>query len=103
MLSYNIHECAEVDGKDNDNVLRAFKVQTASGYIINEHYYDTLITLYEYAYPLLMTTKQHWIYANDVIWYECQKRDVWYLFSIRMGKQRHGYSDNSQQYLELDC
>jgi len=84
-------------------LLRLLDGQTASGYLVNQKYYDTLINLYEEAIPLLETTGQHWIYANDQIWKQLQVVDTWYCFKNRLGKQRHGFSDNSQTYMEYDC
>jgi hypothetical protein len=68
--------------------------------MVNHKYYDTLIKLYEYAMPKLNETRQHWIYANDVIWTNLQKNDNWYLFTTRIGRQRDGYSDNSESFVK---
>lgn len=72
---------------------RVLDAQTASGYLVNGHYYDALISLYEEAFPLLEATQQHWIYMNDVIWKVLQKKDAWYCLTPRIGKQRESYSD----------
>ena len=95
MLSYDLHESVICD---NLNVNKVLFAQTASGYIINSNYYDKLIELYEWAMPLLISTKEHWIYANDIVWKDYQKNDNWYCFKIRIGKQRSGYSDNVKCY-----
>lgn len=97
MLSYNVHEFVICDKINVNKVLFA---QTASGYIINSNYYDKLITLYEWCLPLLISTKQHWIYANDIVWKDYQKNDNWYYFKIRIGKQRAGYSDNGNSFCD---
>ena len=76
---------------------------TASGYIVNAHYYDKLIELYKYAMPKLEETMMHWIYANDQIWKSLQETDNWYCFTKRLGKQRDGYSDNSNRIETYDC
>jgi glycosyl transferase family 25 len=78
------------------------EVETASGYIVNKHYYDVLIELYEWAMPLLDQTKQHWIYCNDQVWKRLQGKDTWYSFTKRIGKQAPGYSDNAQQFFDYD-
>jgi glycosyl transferase family 25 len=67
---------------------------SASGYIVNEHYYDKLIELYTWAMPLLEQTHAHWIYANDQVWKSLQERDNWYCFTKPLGRQRDGISDN---------
>ncbi len=84
-------------------LLKLLEGQTASGYIVNQNYYDALINLYEEAIPLLEKTGQHWIYANDQIWKKLQAVDTWYCFTNRLGKQRYGFSDNSQMYIEYNC
>ena len=77
--------------------------QTASGYIVNNKYYDKLINLYEYAMPLLAQTRSHWIYANDQIWKKLQEKDNWYYFIKRIGKQQDGYSDNTERFEKYNC
>lgn len=100
MLSYNI-----IDSEPTIyNCISKIKdAQTASGYIVNQNYYDKLISLYEWAIPLLETTKEHWVYANDQIWKQLQKKDNWYYFNERIGRQRPGYSDNGQCYSDNKC
>jgi GR25 family glycosyltransferase involved in LPS biosynthesis len=101
MLSYNLHtfdECPETPF-----LRRVRYAQTASGYIVNSRYYDTLITLYEWAIPLLEQTGQHWIYANDVVWKSLQEKDKWYCFTQRIGKQLDGFSDNAGCVMRYDC
>jgi hypothetical protein len=81
---------------------RVLKAQTASGYLVNANYYDKLIELYEWACPLLETTKAHWLYANDQCWKILQNQDKWYYFKDRFGKQRASYSDNSMTFMDYD-
>ena len=76
-------------------IRRGLEVQTASGYIVANHYYDSLISLYEWAMPLLETTQEHWNYANDQVWKSLQPNDRWYYFVTRIGKQRKSFSDNA--------
>ena len=84
-------------------ISRVNAAQTASGYLVNRRYYDTLIDLYEWAMPLLNETQQHWIYCNDQVWKRLQANDTWYCFTQRIGKQAAGYSDNAQQYFDYDA
>ncbi len=82
---------------------KVIEAQTASGYIIHSSFYDKMIELYEWAVPLLAQTNQHWNYANDQCWKKLQPTAKWYCFTNRCGKQRSGYSDNSQRYNDYDC
>jgi GR25 family glycosyltransferase involved in LPS biosynthesis len=77
--------------------------QTASGYIVRSHYYDKLIELYEWAYPLLKATKQEWVYMNDIVWRDLQAKDLWLTFKTRQGKQMAGYSDLGKSYFDYGC
>lgn len=98
MLSYNLHKYEEI--KD-ECVNRLLFSQTASGYLVNSHYYDKLINLYEKTMPLLEKTRQHWNYANDIVWKDLQKTDNWYYFKTRIGKQRAGYSNHANKVVDL--
>jgi len=101
MLGYNLHQT-------HGDYLSALRLpmhkvkyaQTASAYIVREHYYDTLIDLYEWAIPELERTGMHWVYANDVIWRQLQENDLWVCPVERCGKQRPGYSDNAESYMD---
>ena len=95
MLAYNVNEWQETEF---NFVKKALNVQTASAYIVNERFYDKLITLYEEDIPTLEMTGMHWIYANDQCWKKLQHAALWYCFSHRLGRQRPSYSDNSQTF-----
>ena len=97
MLTYNLirHESTHTD-----LLYKVIEAQTAAGYLVNNKYYDTLINLYEFAMPLLNSTREHWNYANDQVWKKNQVNDRWYCFSNRIGIQRPGYSDNVEKYMD---
>lgn len=97
-LSYNCDIFQDIP--EQTFIKRVLNAQTAAGYIINEHYYDSLISLYEVAIPLLEETSCHWIYANDQCWKGLQQKDTWICFDKRIGKQRAGYSDNSNKFTD---
>ena len=99
-LSYNIIKYEELS---NNIINRSISSTTASGYLVNSKYFDTLINILENAMPKLSETRQHWIYANDIIWNELQIKDNWYYFINRIGKQRESYSDNAQQITNYNC
>lgn len=101
MISCNLNEkeCVE-NAPFIDRILFG---QTSSGYIVNNHYFDKLIELYEYNIPLLEQTQEHWNYANDIVWKQLQQQDKWYFINNRIGKQRPGYSDISNTYCDYNC
>ena len=67
--------------------------QTTSGYIIQSHYYDTLITQWENAVKMFEETNDDAKYTCDQSWKPLQEKDNWYCFKTRIGKQRKSYSD----------
>jgi hypothetical protein len=101
MLAYNVLQHEEITG--NTVVNKVISAQTASGYIVHYEYYDKLINLYKQVIPLLFSTREHWIYANDQIWKTLQPPDNWFYFKTRLGKQRAGYSDNCDTFCEYNC
>ena len=100
MLSYNIIKSEETK---HGFLLKSIEVITASGYIVNSNYYDTLIELYEHAMVQLEETHRHWIYANDQAWLPLQLTDNWFCFTKRIGKQKASFSDNTLMYFDYEC
>jgi glycosyl transferase family 25 len=98
MISYIVQKSRDVEGYTN--VKKVIDGQTASGYIVNKRYYNTIIDLYDWAIPLLEQTNEHWNYANDHVWKRLQPVDDWYFTTLRIGRQRCGYSDNKMCYME---
>lgn len=95
MLSYNIQQSEPY----NTIVSYAREAQTASGYIVHSRFYDTLIQTLEEAVPRLIETGHHWLYMNDQIWKPLQKHTEWFYFNTRLGKQRAGFSDLANGYV----
>lgn len=100
MISFNIQQSIPTEYPFLQKVIKA---QTASGYIVSESLYDSIIELYEWAIPLLDQTREHWNYANDQCWKLLQPNSNWYAFTNRCGKQRPGYSDNSEKFEDYNC
>ena len=92
--SYNMYKSAPY----NNIVRKVLDTQTASSYIVNAHYYDTLINLWEYSIPILADTHNSVEYAIDMIWKRLQPHGNWYAFNVRLGKQRPSYSDNERSF-----
>jgi glycosyl transferase family 25 len=90
MISYNILQSEELPETYWRKMTNG---QTTSGYIIQEHYYDTLLKVIEPSIPLLEQTRQQGSYAIDVVMKQLQPSDKWYYISERIGVQRPSYSD----------
>ena len=78
-----------------DFLNRCLDVYGAEGYIVKSHYYDTLIELYEESVKKLEETGMHWLYTVDRAWIPLLKKDKWFRFIHRFGRQNNEFiSDN---------
>jgi GR25 family glycosyltransferase involved in LPS biosynthesis len=100
LLSCNLLD--SVESSEYPFLLRVLDAQTTSGYIINSHYYDKLIKVFEDAIPKFEETNHHWLYAIDIAWKVLQKCDTWYCFNPRIGRQRPSYSDCGNCYSDVN-
>ena len=92
-LSYNLLQWSHHD----DTFNRIQDVQASSGYIVHSRFYDTLIANAEEATRLLVETGAHWLYAYDMQWKVLQPTHEWFAYKTRIGKQRDGISDISEE------
>jgi len=88
MLGYNLQKTEPL----NDIVGYAREAQTASCYLVNGGYTDTLINCLSEGARQLALTGKHWLYINDQYWKKLQ-HEGWYYFMTRIGIQRAGFSD----------
>ena len=80
------------------NILnRITKAQTASGYIVNNHYYDILLEIYRESEKHLSNNEDYKIWALDQNWKKLQEVDKWYILNPQIGKQKESYSDIEQE------
>jgi hypothetical protein len=78
----------------DDTCVKVGSCQTTTGYLVNGHYFDTLIDNYREGIKLLLKTpSEHVLYAIDKYWFQLQKRDNWYLIIPLSVTQREDYSD----------
>lgn len=99
LLSYNVLQCKLTQ---YPFLKKGVNVQTTSGYIVNNHYYDKLIEVWENTLPFLEQTNNKYEYAIDMTWKKYQPNDNWYLFSQRIGKQRPSYSDIENNFTDYN-
>lgn len=88
MLGYNIQKSEPF----NEIVGYAREAQTASCYLVNGGYTDTLKNCLSEGARYLASTGKHWLYINDQYWKKLQ-HEGWYYFMTRIGIQRAGFSD----------
>jgi glycosyl transferase family 25 len=97
MLSYNLLRSEPY----NHRFVRVLEAQTASGYIVHSRMYDRLIATLEEGYQLFLANPHvHWLYINDQYWKRLQPESRWYATTVRMGKQRPGWSDLGQKFVD---
>lgn len=91
MLDVNLQQSERIE--HCDWLIRVKYAHCAGAYIVQGHYYQKLIDLYEWALPKLLETGAHWIYANDAVWGGLQSSDMWVTFTEQLCRQMGGYSD----------
>lgn len=78
----------------DDTCVKVSRCQTTTGYLVNSHYYDTLINNFKQGIQFLMREpEKHTIYAVDKYWFCLQEKDKWYLITPLTVVQEDGYSD----------
>jgi glycosyl transferase family 25 len=83
-----------------DNTERVYSSQTATSYLIQNHYYSTLLANFKQAYVGLKE-KGYGSFAIDQHWKQLQRVDRWYIISNPcMIYQKPDYSDIEQQYVD---
>ncbi len=97
MFSYNLGnpENYSLPFGDDEKIGKIGYAQTASGYLVNGHYLETLLNHLKEGYKYLEPTRHFWLYTNDVYWKTLQAKDNWFYFKNRIGIQRKSFSDNS--------
>jgi GR25 family glycosyltransferase involved in LPS biosynthesis len=101
LLSYN-EEYQPAEDTQHPLLKKVSNSQTASGYIVNKHYYDNLISIFKYCIERL-NRDNYRTYGIDQGWKLLQKRDTWYRFPERIGIQRPSYSDIEQTHVNYKC
>jgi len=83
----------------DDCCIRVLQCQTTTGYIVKQHYYDTLIENYKKGiHQLIREPYNHKIYAIDKYWFQLQKKDKWFLITPLTVVQREDYSDIEKRH-----
>jgi glycosyl transferase family 25 len=81
-----------------DYCVKVTKCQTTTSYMVNGHYFDTLIANIKEGIKFLMKEPHnHRIYAIDKYWFKLQKKDRWFLITPLTVTQRQDYSDIEQR------
>lgn len=80
--------------KIDDYCVKVSRCQTTTGYLVQQHYYDILITNYkEGILKLMKDPANHFLYAIDKYWFKLQDNHNWFLITPLTVTQREDYSD----------
>lgn len=80
--------------RDGDECVKVARCQTTTGYLVNGHYFNTLIENIKNGITnLLREPEKHIHYAIDRYWFSLQQKHDWYLLTPLSVVQREGYSD----------
>ena len=80
--------------KIDDTCIQVTRCQTTTGYLVQNHYFDTLINNYrEGIQKLMKNPTNHALYAIDKYWFKLQELDKWYLIIPLSVTQREDDSD----------
>ena len=78
----------------DNTCIKVTRCQTTTGYIVKNHYFDTLIqNIRDGINKLMREPENHALYAIDKYWFQLQERDNWYLIIPLTVTQREDYSD----------
>jgi GR25 family glycosyltransferase involved in LPS biosynthesis len=85
--------------KIDDSCVKVYRCQTTTGYIVQRHYYDTMITNIKEGIQKLMKNPEHHVqYAIDKYWFRLQEKDNWFLITPLTVTQREDYSDIEKRH-----
>ena len=87
---------AVVSEPTNQLVSKISSSGNGAGYLVNRSMMLELSTLFKSNVENLYSTKQHWVYQNDILWKTIMPSSQWYMFNHYLGYQKEGYSDLSQ-------
>jgi glycosyl transferase family 25 len=80
--------------KIDNSCVKVTRCQTTTGYLVKQHYYDTLINNYrEGIKKLIGEPSKHTLYAIDKYWFKLQEKGKWFLIVPLTVTQREDYSD----------
>ena len=78
----------------DETCVKVTRCQTTTGYLVQNHYFDTLIYNYRKGIEkLIKQPKEHILYALDKYWFHIQEKHNWYLIIPLTVTQRADYSD----------
>ena len=81
--------------------IKVQQCQTATGYLVQKHYYDTLIHNFRTGLQeLIKQPLKHVQFALDRYWFKLQRRDKWFLIMPLTVVQRGDYSNIEKRQVD---
>jgi GR25 family glycosyltransferase involved in LPS biosynthesis len=95
--------CGHLEDTEYSFLKKVKSGQTASGYIVNKKFAQTLLNNLMEGSELLKSTHNTFLYVNDQYWKKIQPQNKWYVFSPTLGLQRPSYSDITKQFEDYNA
>jgi len=89
---YDVISLGNVGTEYDPNTYKLKAGQTATAYLVSEHYYPTLLKNFKEGFALLESTKDEPKYCLDQYWKVLQKKDNWFVVHPSLCVQRKGIS-----------
>ena len=87
----------------DDTCVKVSSCQTTTGYMVQRHYFDTLINNIKTGINMLMRNPERPnLYAIDQYWFELQRKHNWFLIIPLTVTQRPGYSDIEKRQINYN-
>jgi len=100
LFGANIADKANGIKKVNDLIYKVTCGLTSTGYLVNKHYFDTLIDNYKESINLLINYSNLDIGCIDINWLKLQKMGNWYILFPRTISQRPALSIIQNNYVD---
>jgi GR25 family glycosyltransferase involved in LPS biosynthesis len=78
---------------------RVMNAQSAVAYVVQQHYYETLLRNFKEGLRLCMAYDSRQ-YRIDMYWKRLQRNDLWYILDPLTVVQKEGYSDIEQKHTD---
>lgn len=102
LLSHSIFNYKAQNTSDS-NIHKVLSSQTASGYIVNRNYINTLLANFKKAYNDMVKNGYKPELCCDQSWKELMPSGNWYTYKDRIGKQYESYSDIEKKTVNYNC
>ena len=97
LLGANVHRIE----KKSNNYLKIIDAQTTTGYIVKNHYFNTLLDNFKEGLQLLEKEKKG-DYCIDIHWKKIQSKDKWYILYPFTVTQYDNYSDIEKRNIDYN-